>query len=92
MRFVHRSVLIGAAAIVLLSGCDFSSPWGSSNGGSEYGATSVAGNSGAKLSTHGFVNLVKRAEDDGVLAEKASLLEQARTPRTRVRQRASRRA
>src|SRR5271156_1423782 len=46
MRFVHRSVLIGAAAIVLLSGCDFSSPWGSSNGGSEYGATSVSGNSG----------------------------------------------
>jgi uncharacterized protein (DUF2336 family) len=33
-------------------------------------ARSVAGNSGAKLSTHSFVNLVKRAEDDGVLAEK----------------------
>ena len=46
MRFVHRSVLIGAAAIVLLSGCDFSSPWGSSSGGSEYGATGVSGNSG----------------------------------------------
>jgi hypothetical protein len=46
MRFVHRSVLIGTAAIVLLSGCDFSSPWGSSSGGSEYGATSVSGNSG----------------------------------------------
>jgi len=46
MRFVHRSVLIGAAALVLLSGCDFSSPWGSSSGGSEYGATSVSGNTG----------------------------------------------
>jgi hypothetical protein len=46
MQFVHRSVLIGAAALVLLSGCDFSSPWGSSSGGSEYGATSVSGNTG----------------------------------------------
>src|ERR1700722_17277476 len=46
MQLVHRSVLLGAAATVLLSGCDFSSPWGSSNGGSEYGATSVSGNSG----------------------------------------------
>jgi uncharacterized protein (DUF2336 family) len=33
-------------------------------------ARSVAGNRGAKLSAHSFVNLVKRAEDDGVLAEK----------------------
>src|SRR5580704_1783057 len=33
-------------------------------------ARTVAGNRGAKLSTHSFVNLVKRAEDDGVLAEK----------------------
>lgn len=46
MRFVHRSVLVGASALVLLSGCDFSSPWGSSSGGSEYGATSVSGNTG----------------------------------------------
>ena len=46
MQFVHRSVLIGAAALVLLSGCDFSSPWGSSSGGSEYGATGVSGNTG----------------------------------------------
>jgi uncharacterized protein (DUF2336 family) len=33
-------------------------------------ARTVAGNRGAKLSGHSFVNLVKRAEDDGVLAEK----------------------
>lgn len=46
MQLVHRSVLIGATALLLLSGCDFSSPWGSSSGGSEYGATSVSGNSG----------------------------------------------
>jgi hypothetical protein len=46
MQLVHRSILIGAAALVLLSGCDFSSPWGSSSGGSEYGATSGSGNTG----------------------------------------------
>ena len=51
MRFVHRSVLIGAAALVLLSGCDFSSPWGSSNGGSEYGATGTSGNTGGGTGT-----------------------------------------
>jgi uncharacterized protein (DUF2336 family) len=33
-------------------------------------ARSVAGNRGARISAHSFVNLVKRAEDDGVLAEK----------------------
>jgi len=33
-------------------------------------ARRVAGNRGAKISEHSFVNLVKRAEDDGVLAEK----------------------
>jgi hypothetical protein len=46
MQLVHRSILIGAAALVLLSGCDFSSPWGSSSGGSEYGATGVSGKTG----------------------------------------------
>jgi|SRR5579862_850023 len=33
-------------------------------------ARSVAGNRGARISEHSFVNLIKRAEDDGVLAEK----------------------
>jgi uncharacterized protein (DUF2336 family) len=33
-------------------------------------ARCVAGNRGARLSEHSFVNLIKRAEDDGVLAEK----------------------
>ena len=46
MQRVHRSVLIGARHSLLLSGCDFTSPWGSSSGGSEYGATSVSGNTG----------------------------------------------
>jgi hypothetical protein len=47
MQLVHRSILSGAAVLLLLSGCDFSSPWGSSSGGSEYGATSVSGNTGS---------------------------------------------
>jgi hypothetical protein len=51
MQLVHRSVLIGAAALLLLAGCDFSSPWGSSSGGSEYGATTVSGNTGSGTGT-----------------------------------------
>ena len=46
MQLVHRSILIGAAAVMLLSGCDFSSPWGGGGGGSEYGATNASGNTG----------------------------------------------
>ena len=33
-------------------------------------ARTVAGNRGARISEHSFINLVKRAEDDGVLAER----------------------
>jgi hypothetical protein len=46
MQLVHRSVLSGAAALLLLAGCDFSSPWGSTSSGSDYGAPAVSGNSG----------------------------------------------
>lgn len=46
MHLVHRSILIGATALSLLSGCDFASPWGSSSSGSDYGAISTSGNSG----------------------------------------------
>jgi hypothetical protein len=53
MQLVHRSILIGAAALVLLSGCDFSSPWGSTSGGSEYGATGGSGNPGGGTGTGG---------------------------------------
>ena len=53
MQLVHRSVLLGAAAALLLSGCDFSSPWGSSSGGSEYGATTVSGNTGGGTGSGG---------------------------------------
>ncbi|HTV96632.1 MAG TPA: hypothetical protein VME42_11520 [Steroidobacteraceae bacterium] len=46
MELGHRTVLLAASALLLLSGCDFSSPWGSSSAGSEYGATSVSSNTG----------------------------------------------
>ncbi len=36
-------------------------------------ARSVAGNRGARISENGFLRLVKRAEDDGMLAEKVGL-------------------
>ena len=36
-------------------------------------ARDVAGNRGARISESGFFRLVKRAEDDGVLAEKVGL-------------------
>ena len=43
MQVGHRSVFIGALTLCLLAGCDFSSPWGSSSGGSEYGAVTSTG-------------------------------------------------
>ena len=46
MQVSHRSVLISALSLCLLAGCDFSSPWGSSSGGSEYGAVSSTGTTG----------------------------------------------
>ena len=52
MQHGHRSVLLGAA-LLLLSGCNFSSPWGSSSGGSEYGAVNVSGNGGGTTGSGG---------------------------------------
>ncbi len=46
MQVSHRSVLIGTLSLCFLAGCDFSSPWGSSSGGSEYGAVSSTGTTG----------------------------------------------
>jgi hypothetical protein len=49
MQLGHRSLLLGACSLLLVSGCDFSSPWGSSSTGSEYGsgaATSTTGSGG----------------------------------------------
>jgi len=46
MKSRHRSVLTLAVMLTLLAGCDFSSPWGTSSSGTEYGATGVNGNNG----------------------------------------------
>lgn len=46
MQARHRSLLLGLAALLLVSGCDMSSPWGSSSSGTAYGAASVTGNTG----------------------------------------------
>jgi hypothetical protein len=46
MQFSHRSVFLAVLTLSLLAGCDFSSPWGSSSSGTEYGATGVSGNTG----------------------------------------------
>lgn len=46
-------------------------------------ARGVAGNRGARISTAGFVRLVKRAEQDGVLAEKVGLRHDIPAPQFR---------
>jgi hypothetical protein len=46
MKRHHREILISAVTLSLLAGCDFSSPWGSSSNGTEYGATAVTGKTG----------------------------------------------
>jgi hypothetical protein len=80
MHLVHRSILIGATALWLLSGCDFASPWGSSSSGSDYGATSASGNSGGTgKSGTGPVGGVggegsTRGTDDTVMASSSTSL------------------
>jgi hypothetical protein len=46
MQLRHRSLLLGLSALLLVSGCDLSSPWGSSSSGTAYGAASVTGKTG----------------------------------------------
>ena len=46
MQVSHRSLLLGLATLLVVSGCDISSPWGSSSSGTAYGAASVTGNTG----------------------------------------------
>jgi hypothetical protein len=46
MQLGPRSILLGAVTLLVMSGCDFTSPWGSSSTGSEYGATGGTGNTG----------------------------------------------
>jgi hypothetical protein len=47
MQLGHRSLLLGVCSLLLVSGCDFSSPWGASSTGSEYGSGTVAGTTGS---------------------------------------------
>ena len=49
MQLFHRSLLLGACALLLLSACKMDSPWGSSGVGSDYGTNPVASGSGDKL-------------------------------------------
>jgi hypothetical protein len=53
MQVSHRSLLFGLATLLALSGCEFSSPWGSSSSGTAYGAASVTGNTGGTGGTGG---------------------------------------
>jgi hypothetical protein len=46
MQLFHRSLLLGACALLLLSACKMDSPWGSSGVGSDYGTNPVASGSG----------------------------------------------
>jgi hypothetical protein len=46
MQASHRSLLFGLASLVILSGCDMTSPWGSSSSGTAYGAASITNNTG----------------------------------------------
>jgi hypothetical protein len=46
MKRYHREVLISAVTLLLLAGCDFASPWGSSSNGTQYGATAGTGDTG----------------------------------------------
>jgi hypothetical protein len=47
MQLGHRSLLLGVCSLLLVSGCDFSSPWGSSSTGSEYGSGTVTSTTGS---------------------------------------------
>ena len=51
MQLCNRSILLYAAALIALSGCDFSSPWGSTSSGAQYGATAASTGAGSGGST-----------------------------------------
>ena len=46
MQVSHRSLLLSLATLLMVSGCEINSPWGSSTSGTAYGAASVTGNTG----------------------------------------------
>lgn len=47
MQSGHRALLLGVVSLALISGCNFSSPWGSSSNGTEYGSTLPSGTGGS---------------------------------------------
>jgi hypothetical protein len=56
MHVNHRSLLLGLATLLAVSGCDINSPWGSSSSGTAYGAASITGNTGGTGGTGGGGN------------------------------------
>ena len=46
MQVSHRSLLLSLATLLVVSGCDINSPWGSSSSGTAYGSASLTGNTG----------------------------------------------
>ncbi len=47
----HRPLLLGVLSLMLLSGCEMNSPWGSSGTGSDYGSADTPGGSGSGTGT-----------------------------------------
>src|ERR1019366_3335393 len=70
---LHR-LLCGVFTLVLLSGCDFNSPWGSGGSGSDYGSSSPAasvgsgGGSGGVIQPGGGGERTINGADDSVIA------------------------
>jgi hypothetical protein len=59
MQLGHRSLILSVLTLLLTSGCDFTSPWGTSTTGSDYGANSVVGNTGGTGTGMGGGSTVK---------------------------------
>ena len=55
MRPDLRRLLCGVFTLVLLSGCDFNSPWGSGGSGSDYGSSSPAASVGSGGGSGGVI-------------------------------------
>jgi len=72
-----RRLLYGAFSLLLVSGCDLSSPWGSSGTGSDYGSNTAPASTGSTGGTGAAGNVVKpgvggestiKGADDSVIA------------------------
>ena len=53
MQLLHRSLLLGACSLLLLSACKIDSPWGSSGVGSDYGTNPVTSGTGGSSGSGG---------------------------------------